>query len=73
LTHRYEQLWRKYVRANGEDDEALMGRYHREDIPAPVEDQLQWLQAAGFAEVDCYWRYLNFAIFGGQKASTTLL
>jgi tRNA (cmo5U34)-methyltransferase len=73
LTRQYEQLWCRYVRANGEDDEALMGRYQREDIPAPVEDQLLWLREAGFAEVDCYWRHLNFAIFGGQKASTTRL
>lgn len=73
LTRQYEQLWRRYVRANGEDDEALMGRYQREDIPAPVVDQLRWLQEAGFAEVDCYWRHLNFAIFGGQKASISRL
>ncbi len=73
LTRRYEQLWFRYVRAHGEDDQALLGRYQREDIPASVADQLLWLQQAGFVEVDCYWRHLNFAIFGGQKASTLSL
>jgi hypothetical protein len=30
--------------------------------------QLDWLRAAGFQAVDCVWKYLDFAIFGGVKA-----
>ena len=34
---------------------------------ASLRDQLRWLDEAGFESVDCYWKYLEFAIFGGVK------
>jgi len=34
----------------------------------PVSVQLDWLRAAGFQSVDCVWKYLDLAIFGGVKA-----
>ncbi len=34
---------------------------------APLEPQLDWWREAGFTLVDCYWKFLNFAIFGGFK------
>ncbi len=34
---------------------------------APLETQLDWWREAGFGIVDCYWRFLNFAIWGGVK------
>jgi tRNA (cmo5U34)-methyltransferase len=34
---------------------------------APLNAQLEWWRAAGFTSVDCYWKFLNFAIFGGVK------
>ena len=34
---------------------------------APLEPQLHWWREAGFTIVDCYWKFLNFAIFGGFK------
>lgn len=67
LTQQYEQLWRNYIKANGEDDRYWFQKYLEDDIPASVEDQMQWLKEAGFTEVGCHWRYLNFAIFGGIK------
>jgi cyclopropane fatty-acyl-phospholipid synthase-like methyltransferase len=39
---------------------------HQSSI-APLRDQLRWLDEAGFKSVDCYWKYLDFAIFGGVK------
>jgi hypothetical protein len=42
--------------------------YLEEDIPSSVEEQTKWLTEAGFSEVGCHWRYLNFAIFGGMKS-----
>ena len=35
---------------------------------APLESQLDWWREAGFTIVDCYWKFLNFAIFGGVKS-----
>ncbi len=35
--------------------------------PAPLDLQLQWLDQIGFRDVDCYWKFLDFALFGGLK------
>jgi tRNA (cmo5U34)-methyltransferase len=32
-----------------------------------VEVQLQWLRAIGFEEVDCHWKWLELALFGGIR------
>jgi len=42
------------------------GPQHDSQIAA-LSDQLQWLREAGFKSVDCYWKYLEFSIFGGAK------
>lgn len=69
LTEHYENLWREFIKSNGEDDEHWFSKYLDEDIPSTVENQLQWLAEAGFEDVGCHWRYLNYAIFGGRKPS----
>lgn len=35
---------------------------------ASVEDQLRWLREIGFLDVDCYWKWLELALFGGVRA-----
>jgi tRNA (cmo5U34)-methyltransferase len=37
----------------------------RADQPDTVEEQMDWLRAAGFGAVDCFYRYVQRAIFGG--------
>lgn len=34
---------------------------------ASLQTQLEWWRAAGFSAVDCYWKFLSLAIFGGVK------
>jgi tRNA (cmo5U34)-methyltransferase len=34
---------------------------------ATLEDILAWLKQAGFAKVECYWKYFQWAIFGASK------
>jgi tRNA (cmo5U34)-methyltransferase len=45
--------------------------YRRPDkmanILAPVELQCQWLREIGFADVDCYLKVLELAVFGGRR------
>ena len=36
-------------------------------LSAPLENQLRMLTQIGFKNVDCYWKFLNFALFGGYK------
>ena len=39
----------------------------RGDFPDGVEDQLRWMRAAGFGEVDEFYRHAERAVFGGLK------
>jgi tRNA (cmo5U34)-methyltransferase len=45
--------------------------YYRPDkeanILAPTEAQCQWLREIGFVDVDCFFRLLEFALFGGRR------
>jgi len=40
-----------------------------EDRPDPLEDQLGWLRAAGFEQVEVHFKWAEGAIFGAVKAS----
>jgi SAM-dependent methyltransferase len=46
---------------------------HRPDkaanILAPVEAQCDWLRAIGFADVDCFFKVFELAVFGGRRAN----
>lgn len=37
------------------------------NILAPVEDQCVWLRSIGYANVDCFLKVFELAVFGGQK------
>jgi ubiquinone/menaquinone biosynthesis C-methylase UbiE len=45
--------------------------YNRPDkaanILAPVESQCTWLRDIGFADVDCYMKVFELAVFGGRR------
>jgi tRNA (cmo5U34)-methyltransferase len=47
--------------------EHLYALQARGDLPDTLDDQLVWLRDAGFAAADCFYRYLERAIFGGLK------
>jgi tRNA (cmo5U34)-methyltransferase len=67
LTEEYEKLWKLYMRAQGEDGAVWFSKFQAKDRPATAEDQLRWMKEAGFDDVGCHWRHLNFAITGGRK------
>lgn len=37
------------------------------NILLDVETQLRWLREISFLDVDCYWKWLEMALFGGRK------
>jgi len=37
------------------------------NILAPVELQCRWLRDLGFADVDCFFRLFELALFGGRR------
>jgi hypothetical protein len=41
-------------------------RSGREPFPATLEEHLAALQAGGFKDVDCFWKELRQAVFGGH-------
>ncbi len=46
-------------------------RRTRLDVLAPLSGQLAWLRAAGFVDVDCRYKWLHFAVFGGRRPAVT--
>ena len=38
-----------------------------DNILAMVESQTAWLRDIGFMHVDCYFKWFELAVFGGQK------
>jgi tRNA (cmo5U34)-methyltransferase len=72
LDRMYVGKWMAYLDANVGEKEARdvwLPRYRAEDRPARLVDQLHWLEAIGFRDVDIVWKRFNFAVYGGAKRS----
>ena len=65
--------WISRVRESGISgaDLAAALRRTRLDVLAPLDAQLSWLRAAGFVDVDCRYKWLHFAVFGGRRPRVT--
>jgi tRNA (cmo5U34)-methyltransferase len=72
----YMELWREwmdYTKSNlGIEDEAsvdIIKRYKDlgENKPDTLEDQLKALKEIGFSDVDCYYKYGIFSVYGGRR------
>lgn len=64
----FDELRVRYMRHSGLSEERIDTEYveHRKlERPTPMETQLEWLRRIGFTDVECFWKYLNLAIFGG--------
>lgn len=65
----FEAIHLDRARALGSSDAEIEGAIQRMsyDRCATLSDQLQWLTALGFVDVDCFYRSFRFAVFGGWR------
>jgi tRNA (cmo5U34)-methyltransferase len=65
----YAEQWLADVRANGCTEAEVQAALDRMkvDKTATLENQLAWLRAAGFADVDCWYKRYRFAVYSGRK------
>jgi tRNA (cmo5U34)-methyltransferase len=65
----YRKRWLEYLQqgtlSQSEIDAAIERR--KIDINAKLSDQINWMKQAGLADVDCLYKYLDFAVFCGRK------
>lgn len=66
----FNEQWEQSVRSTGLSAQAAEASLERrkQDRNAPVQDQLDWLQSAGFETADCVFKYNEFAVFVAQKS-----
>ena len=66
---RYRETWLRQVRERGVDEEDLATALvrMREDKMSTLEEQMAWLEEAGFRQVDCPYKNHSFAVYGGRK------
>jgi tRNA (cmo5U34)-methyltransferase len=64
--------WQEYMLRQISADEVQrvwLQKYREEDRPSELIQQLSWLTAIGFQNVDVLWKYFNFAVYGGLKST----
>jgi len=76
LEHWYLSLWKDWiterktiVHIEGNDKDDIIKRYkeNTDNKPDTMDEQLNALTSIGFKEVDCYYKYGIFTMFGGRK------
>jgi tRNA (cmo5U34)-methyltransferase len=69
LDELYRKLWLEQVREAGATATQIADSLFRQqdDRCASVEDQLAWLRAAGFTDVDCWFKDNRFAVLAGTR------
>jgi tRNA (cmo5U34)-methyltransferase len=68
----FDQMRIELMRAEGMSVAEIDDRYvrHRQlEIPTSLVRQMGWLDSIGCCDVECFWKYLNLAMFGGRKRS----
>jgi tRNA (cmo5U34)-methyltransferase len=66
----YMKQWRNFMNRNVSQDEIenkWISKYHAEDRPSKLMEQLEWMREIGFADMDVVWKYCNFAVYGGVR------
>ena len=65
----HRRVWMEHLRNTDLTDGQISVILERMtyDKTASLELQLTWMKEAGFADVDCYFKYHNFAVYTGRK------
>jgi tRNA (cmo5U34)-methyltransferase len=65
----YQRRWENHLKETDIGKEELAAIYDRMacDRPATIEQQLSWMNAAGFVDVDCFFKRYNFTVSAGKK------
>lgn len=72
----YLQLWRQWIterksllEIEGDQYNSIVEKYkdNTDNKPDTLSDQLDALQSIGFKNVDCFYKYGIFTMFGGRK------
>jgi tRNA (cmo5U34)-methyltransferase len=69
IDRRYREAWVQKIQAAGITGEQLTDARERTKVDrmSPLATQLAWLRAAGFEEVNCWFKHYNFVVFSGRK------
>jgi tRNA (cmo5U34)-methyltransferase len=65
---RMRQRWIDGPTGNAAGDEPQSAKTrlpHGAHYNGLMEDELSWLRAAGFQDVDVFWKFTNYAVYGG--------
>lgn len=68
--HLYMDRWKDFQGSNGFTEEEIgahMLNFIRDVKPVTVDKQISLMKNAGFNDVECYFKYLNWAVFGGYR------
>jgi tRNA (cmo5U34)-methyltransferase len=65
----FSNLMREFIEQSGLSKEEIAKAYERMsfDKPSSLADQILWLNNAGFAHVDCLYKYYHFCVFYAMK------
>jgi tRNA (cmo5U34)-methyltransferase len=72
----YLSLWREWIaerksilgiKSNSYDDIIQRYKDNRDNKPDTLDEQLKALKSIGFKDVDCYYKYGIFTMYGGRK------
>lgn len=70
LNQVYMNKWVEFMLDSHSQEEIetiWLPRYREEDFPSPLRSHIQWLEEAGFQEVDVVWKCYMFGVYGGKK------
>lgn len=70
LNHLYMDKWVNFMlksHTQKEIDTLWLPKHREEDFPSPLRSHIQWLEDAGFEEVDVVCKYYMFGVYGGKK------